>query len=437
MPDSASLTRETFTEWVHDALNHLYDSPHLQTHPLAARLPNLPESTLPHSQRLRRVLLDAIQAMRPEAGAPAQSSDWRAYRILELRYLEGLSPSEVMSQLGLGKSQYFREQGRVVEAVTAGLWEAYAGSDAPAAPAEPAAGGTARENLARTEAQRLSHQATWEVVEVAQLLGELRTVVEPLARVKAAAVRWTGVEACGAARADRVMLRQAILNVITYALDQAAGGHVEIAALPAEGGTGLRVTARAGGRPAEGARRETVGGPTRETVGLNIGRQLMHEMGGRLDVSTGEAGGDVWEASLAWPGNQPQTLLVIDDNRGFVDLFQRYLAASAWHVIGATDGAAARQALTEARPAVIVLDVMMPKEDGWELLMALKAAPETRDIPVVICSVLTEPQLAVTLGAAAYLPKPVTQQALLQALAPWHPGPGGEIHPGASPTPEG
>jgi CheY-like chemotaxis protein len=163
----------------------------------------------------------------------------------------------------------------------------------------------------------------------------------------------------------------------------------------------------------------------------------MHEMGGRLDVSTGEAEGDVWEASLAWLVDRPQTLLVIDDNRGFVDLFQRYLAASAWHVIGATDGAAARQALAEARPAVIVLDVMMPKEDGWELLMALKAAPETRDIPVVICSVLTEPQLAVTLGAAAYLPKPVTQQALLQALAPWHPGPGGEIHPGANSTPEG
>ena len=65
------------------------------------------------------------------------------------------------------------------------------------------------------------------------------------------------------------------------------------------------------------------------------------------------------------------------------------------------------------------MDVMMPKVDGWELLLSLKAGVETRDIPIIICSVLNEPEMALALGAAAYIPKPVIQGDLLRALAPW------------------
>jgi len=61
----------------------------------------------------------------------------------------------------------------------------------------------------------------------------------------------------------------------------------------------------------------------------------------------------------------------------------------------------------------------MPDEDGWEVLMLLKSVPETQEIPVVICSVVNEPDLARSLGAAGSLTKPVSQEALLAALAPW------------------
>jgi CheY-like chemotaxis protein/signal transduction histidine kinase len=450
MSASPLPTRETFGEWVHDALNHLYDSPHLQAHPLAERLAGHAADALPRSQHLRRVLLEAIQSMRPETGIPAQSSDWRAYRLLELRYLEGLASAEVMNQLALGKSQYYRERSRVLEAMTDKLWERFrdprapsadapaaeaepsaapaeaAGSDAPdpaaeaAPPADPAEGAT-REDLAWSEAQRLYNRATWEVVDVAQLLLELRSVIEPLARVKAVEVEFQTPTPPGAVRADRVMLRQAILNVITYALDLAPAGRVVVATGAAQAEAGLAVSAR-------GA---AVGTPRRPGVGLEIGRQLLSELGGALHVTAPSAAEpETWAARLTWPLSRPQTLLVIDDNQGFVDLFRRYLAASDWHVLGAADGAAARALIAETRPAVIILDVMMPREDGWEFLMALKADPATRELPVIICSVLTEPQLAATLGAAAYLPKPVTPAALRQALAPW-----GAVRGGASAGP--
>jgi CheY-like chemotaxis protein len=406
MSTSPRSARDVFADWVHDALNHLYDSPYLQTHPLAEQLTDPSAGTLPRSQQLRRLLLDAIQALRPEPGAPAQSSDWRAYRILELRYLEGLSPTEVMNQLALAKSQYFREQSRVVEAVTTILWDKRLLAQPAPAPDEPP---PSRETLARSEAERLYTQATWEAVDAAQLLNELRTVVEPLANVKQARVHFQPLTHLTTLRADRVMLRQAILNVITYALDLARQAAVEIGSFAEGEEVGLHVTALTQGVAPEASERQG--------VGLDICRQLMREMGGALRLTSAPQ----WEARLAWPLNRPRVLLVVDDNQGFAELFQRYLAAHNWRVVGAPDGAAARRAIRETRPTIIVLDVMMPREDGWEFLMALKADPATRDLPVIICSVLTEPQLAATLGAAAYLPKPVTQSALLQALSPWNP----------------
>jgi CheY-like chemotaxis protein len=68
------------------------------------------------------------------------------------------------------------------------------------------------------------------------------------------------------------------------------------------------------------------------------------------------------------------------------------------------------------QPQAIALDAMMPDVDGWEILQALQADPATRHIPVLVCSVWEEPQLAFSLGAAGFLKKPITQRELLAAL---------------------
>jgi len=92
--------------------------------------------------------------------------------------------------------------------------------------------------------------------------------------------------------------------------------------------------------------------------------------------------------------------------------------------VGAANLAEARALIAETRPAAIILDVLMPEADGWDLMVALKADPSTRDIPIIICSVLHEPEIALSLGAAAYLPKPVTEQSLVEALRPFRQGAG-------------
>ena len=71
----------------------------------------------------------------------------------------------------------------------------------------------------------------------------------------------------------------------------------------------------------------------------------------------------------------------------------------------------------QLQPQAITLDVMMPTIDGWEVLQMLQTDPETQHIPVIVCSVWDEPELASSLGAAGFLKKPITQKDLLSALA--------------------
>lgn len=421
--------RERFVGWVHDALTHLYDTQHLNKHPLAdlllGPLPNAPQ----RSQPLRRLLVDAIRALRPAPGTPAQSPDWRNHHILELRYIEGLTPAETMGRLALSKSHYYREQARVIEAVADLLWtQAAARQQAAPQPSLPRTlpPDSSRSALAQAEVERLCAQATWEPTNVAGLFSDLQPVIESLAAANGVHLQMAAAAPLHIAQGNRTLLRQSILNVVSYALDMAPGGALSIEPIRANGESGFVFRARRSGP-------ETVTERRRQGVGLEIGRQLVEAMRGRL---TWEETPDTWEARLAWQTVPNQTLLVIDDNRSFIDLVRRYLSGTSWQVSGASSGEEARKFLADQQVAAIVLDIMMPEEDGWELLRALRGGETTRHTPIIVCSVLNEPQLARMLGANAYLPKPVSPLALLQALpdasqATAHP----ESQPASAPPP--
>jgi CheY-like chemotaxis protein/signal transduction histidine kinase len=408
---SPEPAREEFARWVQEALQRLYDLPYLQKHPLTDLLAGADVDRLQRVPHLRRTLLDAIHAFAPATGTQAQSPDWRAYRILELRYIEGLTPPEVMQQLALSRSYYFREQARMLEALTTLLWEQWQ-QRRPATPPVSEADeqpDQTREELAHAETSRLSAQATWEPFDPVEVLHQLQPIVEALARSQGKVVRSELPRQLVTLRADRVLLRQALVTAITFALDLAASGQVRIESFTEPREVGISIVVDQASEVAAAA--------GRQGVGLEVCAQLMEAMGGVLNME--RTFGGRWEARLTWPAVASCTLLVVDDNQDFVDLFRRYLAGHSWRVIGAADGVQARQALAEVDPTAIILDVMMPREDGWELLVALRSSEATRTTPIIICSVLNEPRLAETLGASGYLTKPVTQQALLRALAPW------------------
>jgi CheY-like chemotaxis protein len=109
-------------------------------------------------------------------------------------------------------------------------------------------------------------------------------------------------------------------------------------------------------------------------------------------------------------------ILVVDDEQRYRHLLRVNLEAEGYEVYVARDGTEAIEQVTSKQPDLVILDVMMPRLDGWEVLQSLQSNPATRKIPVLVCSAWDEPELAYSLGAAAFLKKPLLQRTLLDVL---------------------
>jgi CheY-like chemotaxis protein len=113
----------------------------------------------------------------------------------------------------------------------------------------------------------------------------------------------------------------------------------------------------------------------------------------------------------------PALVLVVDDEESARELVSALLRRHGFAVATASGGAEGLRLAAQMRPAVIVLDVMMPEVDGWAVLQRLKTDPDLAAIPVVMNTAVAEPSQGYVLGAAAYLTKPLDAQELVQAVA--------------------
>jgi CheY-like chemotaxis protein len=120
--------------------------------------------------------------------------------------------------------------------------------------------------------------------------------------------------------------------------------------------------------------------------------------------------------AVSMNGETPLVLVVEDDVQS-ANLLCAYLTRGGYRSLVTTDGLEVLDKARRLQPVAITLDILLPHVDGWELLRSLKADATTRDIPVVIVSVVDDEQLGNALGAADYFVKPVERQALLARLA--------------------
>lgn len=121
---------------------------------------------------------------------------------------------------------------------------------------------------------------------------------------------------------------------------------------------------------------------------------------------------------------RPLTVLVVEDNPQAAKLLSLYLNQAGYQVLFAQNGGEALALAAQCRPMAITLDLLLPDMDGWQVLSELKNMPRTRNIPVVIVSVLDRQLLGFRLGASDYLVKPVNRAELLHALRRCIPGEG-------------
>ena len=132
-----------------------------------------------------------------------------------------------------------------------------------------------------------------------------------------------------------------------------------------------------------------------------------------------------------------KVILAIDKDPKLTETYRRYLIDQNYTIIASTELDQAISMAREIQPFAITIDVSMqtqtshgttadttapaqaaaePATDGWKVLEALKTAPETRSIPVIVCTIITEQDQAMRLGAEAYLLKPILQEDLIRAL---------------------
>jgi diguanylate cyclase (GGDEF)-like protein/PAS domain S-box-containing protein len=109
-------------------------------------------------------------------------------------------------------------------------------------------------------------------------------------------------------------------------------------------------------------------------------------------------------------------ILVVEDDRATSELMTLYLAQGGYRVANAYTGDEAISRIRELKPFAILLDVMLPGKDGWEILQELKSDPELKDIPVIMASVIDNKELGFALNASDYLVKPIDRTSLLNKL---------------------
>ncbi len=294
-------------------------------------------------------------------------------------------------------------------------------------------------DLAKVEAGKLDLRPT--VFDLEELVRQTIDQMQPLADRKGIRL---GAEADGRqdVEADRGRIRQVVFNLLSNAIKfTPEGGSVRVL-LSGDGrtarlevvdtGVGIAMDDQASifeafKQAAAAAGLEGTG------LGLTLARQLVEAHGGSIDLESEVGRGSrftvvlplgrasrepvVATAVSAEPVLAGQRLvLAIEDDPSAAELLRVYLEEAGFAFAIAADGRTGVEWATSLRPAAIILDILLPDFDGWEVLQRLKGAEETRDIPVIVVSVVDDAPLGFALGAVDYFVKPVSREALLGSL---------------------
>ncbi len=110
------------------------------------------------------------------------------------------------------------------------------------------------------------------------------------------------------------------------------------------------------------------------------------------------------------------TIFIVERDRHVVELLREFLGDAGYPLFCFEDGATALAAVQLERPALVILEIMVPKLDGLTLCRAIKLAPGTSHIPVLVLSLLNARDRAHLAGADEFMLKPIEHARLLAAV---------------------
>lgn len=401
------LNKSQFAKQIRKALENLHDMVYLQKLPLTEALSNSGQTRDQAVRQVRAELMDAIEQLASPSNLGPRARGRRPYLVLYGRYVQAMTTGELVRELAISVRQLRREHKRALSAVTDLMWSRLSGqltAEIPLIRTSPTSLVTERREAGELEADQLIRMAHFEDLTISAIVRDLLPPLKAVAASRGINLENRLSDELSPVRADRILLRQVLMEIVSYAISNVRTGKV---AIDAVAGTEVTVSVSAKG--------QTV--PTgRSGVNLDISRRLVTGLGGYIETCQKP---DYWEAAVSLPLAGDLAILVMDDNAGLVELFRRYLAGRPYNVLEAQTAEQALQQAREEPIKLIILDIMMPEQDGWEVLQRLRSAPDTSQTPILICSVLDEPEIASTLGASDYITKPVTQDALLEKVEHW------------------
>lgn len=404
--------QEDFIRELRFAYNHLYDWAVLRKSSLITlfELQNDKDA----STSLRNILRDAIEAIKPQGEKNEKLKSWRIYQLLYARYTEQLSQSEAAHDLGLSLRHLRREETLALETVGSFLWDHYRLEKKwqnPIQPIsnldpDPAAEITTPDRY--SELEWLQQSIPYESVKIQDLILEILNLDDAAIRKQMIHVEFNLSEKLPPVITKRTTIRQALLSIVSTVINIIPEGTLEFSAEIQPSELSLII---------EGFAVSEINPPVfPDEEKTSVLYQLIELSGGKLTVrSNGQADAQI-TAIISLPVKDIVKVMVVDDNRDTLQFIARCLTGTRYLLIPVNEPDKAVETAVVNQPQVIILDVMLPKIDGWELLGYFQNHPELRDIPVVIFSIVPQDQIAKDLGALAFLRKPVSRDDLLAFL---------------------
>jgi signal transduction histidine kinase/CheY-like chemotaxis protein len=239
--------------------------------------------------------------------------------------------------------------------------------------------------------------------------------------------------------ADRIRLRQVLDNLLSNAIKFTPdGGRIRLSADHTDAEVRITVADTGVGIAADDHAKvfeefAQVGDPTARQAGTGLGltltRRLVEAHGGRIELHSQLGQGSAFTVCL--PGGAPSTttrtsgpadksqpgaVLIIEDDPAAAALLRTHLTDMGYPVDIAATGQQGLEYARQHRPRAILLDLILPDTDGWQVLREIRTDPTTHDIPVIITTVVEDDNIGVPLGAMDYLTKPVNPEVLIAIL---------------------
>jgi len=394
------------------AMHYLYDPVTLRRSVLAQMLAAGSDEP---GVALREILLGAIQALKPPQHVSAQSSAWRVHQVLQQRFVEQYGQKETSADLGISARQLRRQENLALAVLTDFLCARYDlnrqdMTESGVLPTAEQEGYPDRTTPSRKqELEWLQRSVPGEPVNIGTVLQSLVATVLPITQSLMVKIDITIPEGLPMLSVHVIPMRQALLAVLTACIRCVPCGSVLVNVETND--MEVRISIRSF-RAANS--NSIVFGVDAE--GLRMAAELARAARGSLTILSGAKGQEPLAAAFSFRTVGHVPVLVIDDNADTLYLLERYLSNTRYRFLGARSPEQALSAVQDQVPQVIVLDVMLPGVDGWELLQRLREHPRTRATPVIVCTILPQEHLAQALGAAGFMRKPIMRRDFLSVL---------------------